>query len=70
MTLFMFLGVEEAFEHQLIGLILTLYTPDIALDQVLWDARTLMTIFHTLTSLIQLSKSCADTYTICPRDLA
>jgi hypothetical protein len=64
MTLFMFLGVEEAFDHRLIGLILTLYTPHIALDQVWWDARTLMAIFHTLKSPIQLSKSCVDTYTI------
>jgi hypothetical protein len=70
MTLFMFRGVEESFEHWFIGVILTLYTPHIALDQVWWDARTPMAIFHTLKSLIQLSRSCVDTYTIRPRDLA
>jgi hypothetical protein len=70
MTLFMFLGVEEVFDHRSIGLILMLHTPHVALDQVWLEARTPMAIFHTLKLPIQLSKSCVDTYTIRARDLA
>jgi hypothetical protein len=64
MALFMFRGVEEAFDHRSIGLILTLHMLHVALGQVLWEARTPMAIFHTLKSPNQLSKSCVDTYTI------
>jgi hypothetical protein len=70
MTLFMFRGVEEAFNHRSIGLILTLHTPHVALDQVWWEARAPMAIFHTLKLSIQLSKSCVDTYTVRARGLA